>query len=146
MIEISAQVASVLSASEIAINVGTARGVQIGDSAIVWRSVDIRDPNTNESLGSVLRRRLQLDVRSVEERFCVASVHIPAPNVLGSFFGRQTTWITGMEVKDEALVPLKSGDQVTVYSTADDEVEGEEGEEGEEDNIDDDQSKADRES
>lgn len=118
MIEIEAQVARVLSASEIAINAGASKGVQEGDQVTVWRKVEIHDPESDEPLGSVLRSRLRLDVTLVEELFCLAKVRVQAPNFMANIFGRQTAWITGAEVEEGDHVPLKSGDKVMLYTDA----------------------------
>jgi hypothetical protein len=84
---------------------------------IVWRTVDIRDPATGDSLGSVRRRRLELDVTAVEDLFCIARVHIPAPNIFGNLFGQQTTWIAGGDPEDQEKIVLKEGDDVVIYAT-----------------------------
>jgi hypothetical protein len=119
MIKIDARVAKLLSDSEIAINAGSLEGVRDGDDVTVWREVEITDPVTDESLGTVLRSRLHLTVTFLEERFCLAKVKIQSPNIVGHLFGQQAQWITGSGVPDNDRVPLSMGDQVTIYSTGD---------------------------
>lgn len=115
MAEIRAQVARIISGSEIAVNAGTKSGVQKGDSVTVWRTVEIEDPETGESLGSYLRSQLHLQVSFVEERFSLAEVKIEVPNFAANIFGRQVKFITGGGVDDEH-VALNVGDEVTIVT------------------------------
>jgi hypothetical protein len=127
MIETPAKVAQILSASEIAVNVGQDHDVSQGDDVVVWRKVDIRDPETAEVLGSINRQKLRLKISFVEERFSIARIQVSSPNFFPSFFGTQTQFITGTHVPDDEHIPLKIGDEVTVYATGDQERNGDEG-------------------
>jgi hypothetical protein len=115
MAEVRALVARIISGSEIAVNAGSDSGVQKGDRVTVWRSVEITDPKTGDSLGSYLRAQLRLEVSLVDERFSLARVRIEVPNFTANIFGRQTKFITGAGVDDEH-VPLKVGDDVTIVT------------------------------
>ena len=119
MAEIQALVARIISGSEIAINAGFEQGVRDGDAVTVWRSVEIKDPNSGAYLGSFLKARLQLNVSLVEDLFCLARVRIQVPNYTAAIFGKQTQWITGTGVKEDEQVPLNPGDEVTIYTSDD---------------------------
>lgn len=116
MAEIDALIARVISGSEIAINAGANKGIEVGDSATVWRSVEIQDPQSGASLGSFQRARLQLSVYLVDELFCLARIRVDPPNFAATIFGKQTRWITGSGVDEDENVRLEPGDAVTVYS------------------------------
>tara|TARA_R110002124_G_scaffold126756_3_gene286460 strand:- start:48863 stop:49276 length:414 start_codon:yes stop_codon:yes gene_type:complete len=127
MAEINALVARVISGSEIAINAGADQGIRTGDAVTVWRSVEIKDPKSGASLGAFLQARLQLDVSLVDDLFCLARVRIQVPNFTAAIFGKQTKWITGAGAEENERVPLKLGDEVTVYTS--DEVDADQAEE-----------------
>lgn len=71
---IEGKVAKVVSDHEVAINRGTGDGVRLGmvfeilDASVM----DIRDPETNESLGSTHRAKFRVKVTTVEEKFSLA--------------------------------------------------------------------------
>ena len=130
MAEIHALVARVISGSEIAINAGADQGIRTGDAVTVWRSVEINDPKSGAPLGSFLKARLQLNVSLVDDLFCLARVRIQAPNYAAAIFGKQTQWITGAGAEEDERVPLKSGDEVTIYTS--DEVDTDQAEESKE--------------
>lgn len=69
-----AKIAAVVDEHRIAVNAGEAAGVQQGDTVILFRVVNVTDPDSGESLGSVSVPKLNLAVESVQERFCVAVV------------------------------------------------------------------------
>lgn len=69
-----AKIAKVLSAHELAINVGADKQVTEGSIVTVMDVVEIKDPDTDEKLGSVRLNRLRLTVRLVGDRFAVARV------------------------------------------------------------------------
>ncbi|MGW5011278.1 FlgT C-terminal domain-containing protein [Micromonospora chalcea] len=74
MSEVKGKVARIISEHELAINVGGDHGLQVGDKAALYRTVDVNDPDSGEILGSVEVRTLGLEVSIVEPRFCVAVV------------------------------------------------------------------------
>ena len=70
------KVARVLNTREIAINIGTAHGVDVGMSFDVMEVCeDIRDPDTDEVLGSIERPKVRVRVTYVKERLSVATTY-----------------------------------------------------------------------
>ena len=74
---IRGKVAQVLNEREVAINVGAARGVTIGMYFDVMDAPDedIRDPDTEEVLGSIERPKIRLKITHVQEKLSVASTY-----------------------------------------------------------------------
>lgn len=74
---IRGKVASVINEREIAINVGTTDGVAVDMHFDVMDAPDedIRDPDTNEVLGSIERPKIRVKVTHVQERLSVASTY-----------------------------------------------------------------------
>ena len=73
---IRGKVAQVLNSREIAINVGSAAGVAEGmffDVLAVPK--DIRDPDTDEVLGVIDRKKVRVRVTKVQERLSVAATY-----------------------------------------------------------------------
>jgi hypothetical protein len=70
----TAKVTNLLSDNQIAINRGSAAGVQAGDVVTLNNKVEIIDPDSNESLGHVLTQKLRLSVDFAAEKYSVASV------------------------------------------------------------------------
>ncbi|WP_431826376.1 hypothetical protein [Microbacterium algeriense] len=69
-----AKVATVISDYEVALNVGSESGVEIGDVAVLFREVVVEDPDSGEELGVVSYPKLQLRVNLVQDRFCTARI------------------------------------------------------------------------
>lgn len=72
--QVDAKVASVLSSSRLAFNVGEKDRVAEGDRVFVMRIERVTDPDSKETLGFVNLVHLRLAVSEVQERFCVADV------------------------------------------------------------------------
>ena len=74
---IRGKVARVLNEREIAINVGTAHGVAVGMyfDVIDPHYENIRDPDTNEVLGSLGRPKVRVQVTHVQERLSTATTY-----------------------------------------------------------------------
>ncbi len=74
---IRGKVARVLNAREIAINIGTTHGVQIGMYFDVMDPSDqaISDPDTGELLGSIERPKVRVKIIRVQEKLSVASTY-----------------------------------------------------------------------
>ncbi len=72
---IRGKVAAVLNEREIALNIGSAKGVFVGMyfDVMSLESGDIRDPDTGEVLGSIERPKVRVRVTEVQENFSVAS-------------------------------------------------------------------------
>lgn len=85
---IRGKVAAVLNEREIALNLGYANGVSVGMyfDVMSLESGDIRDPDTNEILGSIERPKVRVRVTEVREKFSVASTYrSKRVNVGGTF-------------------------------------------------------------
>lgn len=75
---IRGKIARVLNEREIAINIGTAHGVDVGMYFDVMdaQGQDIKDPDTGEVLGSIERPRVRLKVIHVQDKLSVASTYL----------------------------------------------------------------------
>lgn len=112
--ELKAKVARVLSDRSIAINVGEEAGVELGDTVLVWRSVEVRDPDTNGILGTVRLENLRLEVSEVHEYFSLARVRAAGINPLQSMFKPSKVIVSSDRALDLEQVRLNAGDEVTV--------------------------------
>jgi len=74
MSEVQAKLAAIVDDSRAAINIGSVAGVDKGDRVTLFRTVEVTDPDTGESLGSVDVEKLHLEVELVQEKMCVAIV------------------------------------------------------------------------
>lgn len=74
MAEIDAKVARVLDEYRLAINAGSERGVKMQDDVILWRLVEVKDPDSGEILGTVYLDALKLRVEDVHPKMSVARV------------------------------------------------------------------------
>ena len=74
---IRGKVARVLNDREIAINIGTTHGVDVGMYFDVMdaQGQDIKDPDTDEVLGSIERPRIRVRVTYVQDKLAVASTY-----------------------------------------------------------------------
>ena len=74
---IRGKVASVINKREIAINLGTAHGVDVGMDFDIMETieVDIKDPDTGEVLGSLEHPKIRVKVTHVQEKLSVATIH-----------------------------------------------------------------------
>ena len=74
---IRGKVARILNSREVAINRGSEDGVREGMYFDILDPVseDIKDPDTQEILGSIPRPKVRVKVTRVEERLCVASTY-----------------------------------------------------------------------
>ena len=71
---IRGKVARILNSREVALNVGASDGVEDGMQFDILAPElhDIRDPDTDEVIGSVNRPKVRVQVGITEDRFCVA--------------------------------------------------------------------------
>ncbi len=103
---IRGKVARVLSSREIAINIGATNGVAVGMRFDVVGKVDIRDPDTEEVLGSIDRSKVRVRVTEVKEKLSVASTYrgnranVGGKGVLGDFSRAlmPPKWVTNYEM------------------------------------------------
>lgn len=113
MPELSAKIAEVLSKSEIVINIGEDHGVEQGNTVEVNREIEIFDPDSMESLGSIKRTVLALRVVEVQSRLSIA--RIPAKSMLSAALGQREKEISGAAEVDSTRVSLSKGDEVAVF-------------------------------
>ncbi len=71
---VEGKLATLVDEIRVAINRGSASGAQEGDVVTLFRTVQVDDPETGESLGSVDVKKLTLEVETVREKMCVAVV------------------------------------------------------------------------
>lgn len=112
--ELEAKVARVLSETAIAINVGEDAGVEYGNAVIVWRSVDVDDPDTGDTLGTVKLQNLRLKVYEVHPRLALAKIEPRGFNPLAGMFKQDKVIASSDRVLDQERVKLAVGDAVTV--------------------------------
>ena len=84
---IRGKVASVLNTREIAINIGTAGGVATGMYFDVMdaQGEEIRDPDTNEVLGSLERRKVRVKIIHAQEKLALATTYRKKRVNIGGF-------------------------------------------------------------
>lgn len=119
-----------LSDTAIAINVGEDAGVDQGNTVIVWRSVDVKDPDTGDMLGTERLQNLRLDVYEVQPRFSLARVETRGFSSFGGIFKPSKVIASSNRVLDQEQVQFAVRDAVTVMiddsllaaSAADDEL------------------------
>jgi hypothetical protein len=75
MSELIGKVATILSATQLALNVGSAHGVSLGDAVVLHKTMEIRDPESREILGTVDIPKARLRVDLVQDKFCVATIN-----------------------------------------------------------------------
>ena len=75
--QIRGKVAQIINSREVALNVGSDQGVELNMlfDIMTQNGFDIRDPDTNEILGSVERPKVRVKVVMVRPRLCVASTY-----------------------------------------------------------------------
>ena len=131
---ICGKVARVLNTREIAINVGAENGVTVGMhfDVIDLQYEDIRDPDTNEVLGSIERPKVRVKIIQVQEKLSLATTYRKEQVNTGGTWGfslgpfarslMPPNWITKYEtlskieeardVLDEEDSYVKAGDPV----------------------------------
>ena len=72
---IRGKVAQVLNSREIAINVGSANGVEVGMHFDVLEPESIIDPDTHEVLGTIDRPKVRVKVIHVQEKLSLAATY-----------------------------------------------------------------------
>ena len=74
---IRGRVARILTAREIAINVGSESGVEVGMRFEVMdtEGQDVKDPDTGEILGSIERPKVRVEISKVQKRLAIASTY-----------------------------------------------------------------------
>lgn len=112
--ELDAKIATILSDTSIAINVGEDDGVDLDSVVFVWRSVDVEDPDNGEVLGTVKLKNLKLNVYEVYPRLALAKVEAQGYNPLAGMFKPGKVISSTDRILDQDYVDLSIGDAVTV--------------------------------
>ena len=110
-IELAAKVANILDSRRVSLNVGKTDGVSQGNRVMLWRTVEVTDPDSNEVLGSVRLEKLALEIESVEPRFAVATV--ARSSDAWAFLLSSRRRISTRESEDS--ITIYPGEEVTVY-------------------------------
>lgn len=108
---IRGKIARVLNEREVAINVGSAKGVVVGMYFDVIEDEEIRDPDTREVLGSIDRPKVGLEVTHVQEKLSVAMTRtwsLKLPKWITEYETLKKEW-TGIDENDSRV---KVGDPV----------------------------------
>ena len=116
---IRGKVARVLNAREIAINIGTTHGAQIGMYFDVRdpNDQDIPDPDTGEVLGSIDRPKVRVKITRVEDKLSVASTYKSTRVNVGGLGSHSTAILEatlGFDRLSKVFMPPK---WVTKYET-----------------------------
>jgi hypothetical protein len=116
--------ATIVSPSQLAINVGAADGVRVGDSAKVRRIVIVRDPDTKEELGEVHLTRVNLRITEAAGPFSVGTVTDFVSSASGSNalaaalestrVRRRKTIVSSQHEASDAAVYVTPGESVVV--------------------------------
>lgn len=123
---IEGKVARVLSSRQLIINRGTEQGVKVGMRFVVLdlRASDVRDPDTNEPLGSIFFEKIRVEVVQVEPKLALAQTYEivppPAGSLLGvaGLFGQPVHYVTFRDPEaatgpfDESKSIVKRGDTI----------------------------------
>ena len=120
---IRGKVACVLNGQEIVINIGIVDGVTVDmDSKVMdLNGEDIKDPDTNEVLGSIERPKIKVRVTHVQEKLSVASTYRTETVNIGAKGGFRSIcpipyapkWVKKYEtlrVEDKSLFPIEEYD------------------------------------
>jgi len=73
---VEGKVAQVLNSREVALNVGSDKGVRVGMYFEILEPEDIEDPDSGESLGSIDRPKVRVKVTHVQEKLSVAATYL----------------------------------------------------------------------
>jgi hypothetical protein len=113
------KVATLLSPSTVAFNCGSNQHVRIGDSVKIQRRTEIFDPDTKESLGSVLTKVVGLSVTLVMEKSCVATVTDAAPRTVSATPARRPRLMVTTEpaLASPGTVLISIGQLATIERT-----------------------------
>lgn len=112
---VKGRVARLVSDDELIINKGSEQGVEVGMifEVLDERTLDVRDPETGEDLGSIFRSKARVVVRRVSEKMAIAerygSASILSTSSLGTILGGRTPrsilsgdrWPEGVSVGDQ---------------------------------------------
>lgn len=110
---IEGMVAGILNERELAINVGANQGVEVGMKfkVLAAESAEIRDPQTNEVLGSVDQEKVRVRVIDVQDKFSIGRTYKSA-NTVGSV-------LAGLDTLSDLLTPSRQVPQTLRAEAAD---------------------------
>jgi len=111
--KLAAKVAAQVSSTEVALNVGSDRGVTVGCHVQVMREVEVRDPDSQELLGSVVVPKANLVVTTVDARLCIAKM---TDSIVVSGRSRLKT-LTTNPITTSGQVRITAGDRAEVDIT-----------------------------
>ena len=134
---VDGKVAQVLNSREVALNIGSDKGVRVGMYFDILEPKDIEDPDSGESLGSIDRPKVRVKVTHVQENLSVAATYLKKRVNVGGIalgdFSRMLMppkWITEYETLktddktwedlDEEDSYVKIGDRVIQVVDVDD--------------------------
>jgi hypothetical protein len=126
-----AKAARVVSEREVAFNRGKDQGVQTGDHVTLSRRVEIRDPDTNEELGSVLVPKARFEVTILGAKYCVGRitdrVSVKGKSTLAAAWMQPVKTVTESELLESTdTVYVKAGDPAVIRRAVEEEQEAEE--------------------
>jgi hypothetical protein len=86
---IHGKVARILNSRELALNIGSIDGVKLGMffDVLDLKGEDIRDPETQEILGSLQRPKVRVKIIAVQEKLSVASTYKSTEINIGGIIG-----------------------------------------------------------
>lgn len=112
------KIASITASSQVAINAGIDKGVKEGDIVVLHKSVDVKDPETGEFLGSILYPRLNLKVNLVAQKFSIAITTDRFTDVWSKGNNIKTVTLDPKEESD-GVVLVAVGEEVSIYRNQD---------------------------
>ena len=112
MTDIQVKVATVISPSQVAFNMGSDSGIEKGSRAMLYRTVEVRDPETDDVLGTVQVPKISFRIDLVEPKFCVGTV----ADAVGSAPGVARSWIlSGTLTRTKTITLQRSVDNDVVH-------------------------------
>ncbi len=114
MVDIEAKIATLLDEYRVALNRGSDDGVTEGADVILWRLVNVKDPDTGEVLDTVRLDTLQLKVVAVKSRVSVAQVPAQTSLSIWGLGAPRPRLATEGGSGSTKQVRVKVGDEVTV--------------------------------
>ncbi len=121
MADISAKIAQLVSPTQVAFNAGSVQGVHQGDTATLYRDVEINDPDSKEPLGAVRVPRLTFRINFVQEKFSVGDVisgessNTGFSGVSGVIFPGSIRLTTSPLEARSGVTLVKLGEDVTIH-------------------------------
>ncbi len=116
------KLATVISDTSAAFTGGAAVGAFVGDNVALYRRIDVKDPDSGETLGVVTLPKLRMRVTSVGPRLCVAVVTDRAPSTTGRGVPPLKTLTNDPFAEDgPRVVPVSIGEEAKITRASVDE-------------------------